>query len=167
MTIFDNDSDFGENLLDSIKKQRSRKQTPNKRVAGSSSLVKGHLSTRGRLKKVASHKSITMLNRSPSAQSYKSNKSIRSGRSGKSGRSGRSSRNRITYQSDHSYESSKERPGRFDQFKSGALNVLRKITNAKQIKLPDPRQFENLGGNVSKAQMINKMQRIWKQLDQF
>ena len=87
--------------------------------------------------------------RRPSARSIRSSKSIRSIKSGKSGRSGRSSRN-ITINSQNSSEERPREKGKFDALKSGALHVLRKITNAKQIVSHDPKSFENLGGNVTK-----------------
>ena len=45
------------------------------------------------------------------------------------------------------------------------MKVLRKITKAKHLRSPDPRRFENLGGDVTEGQMINKIERTWEFLD--
>ena len=47
------------------------------------------------------------------------------------------------------------------------MRVIRKITGAKQLAYKDPSQLENLGGQVSRGQMLAKIEKLWKQLDSF
>ena len=109
-----------------------------------------------------------MRHKSNRAASVYSARSKKSNRSSVSRRSNKQSAYLKTSESEGSFESSRENKNtKFDKLKVGAWKVLKKITNVKQIVFPDPHSLENLGAKPSKAQLLVKIQKMWKQLEMF